>query len=119
MLKRIKFTIVIVLLSTTAILAQKESLEITTEPDIAALYKDSGNEAKIISPAFSGKDNITYTCKGGEVLKNEKDIRFITIVPNSPKVILSIYRDTTLIGTRQFGVRLVPKPTIKYMQIVI
>lgn len=105
------FTTVLVGLLRSGLYAQN-NLEITTEPVVVALYKNCGNEIKITKPDLSNA-NIQYHCSGATLINREGDIRFITLVPYSPHVILSIYRDSILIGKTQFKVRLINRPTIQ------
>ncbi len=112
MLSRNKIIALFLCLYNCSLFAQ-EGIEITTEPYIVALYKNAGNEFKIINPAVAQKDNIRYSCIGATVLPNMSDHRIITLVPHSATIVLSMYRDSTLIGTKQFKVRLIPKPTFK------
>jgi len=91
----------------------QEGTDIITERYLVALYRNAGNEIKIINPVISMKDYVTYSCSGAEVLTNENDHRIITLIPYAVKVRLAIYRDSILIGVKEFKVRLIPKPTIK------
>jgi hypothetical protein len=91
----------------------QEGTEIITESFIVALYRNAGNEFKIISPSIVWNDSVRYSCSGAEVFRNGSDHRIVTLMPHAPVVVLSIYRDSTLIGTKKFKVRLIPKPAFK------
>jgi hypothetical protein len=112
MYQRILFTLILFLKFSFLGFSQDHSLEVQTVPHVAALYKNCGNEITITNPVMSPKDNVRYECKGGMVMNKYDDVRVVTIVPDSPRVTLSIFRDTLLIGQIEFKVRLINKPTI-------
>lgn len=78
---------------------------------VSALYKNCGNELNVQVPALGSTYQPTFKASGADVIPGQKK-GFVTIVPNSPNVKLSVYSAGNLIGDQDFKVRLIPKPEI-------
>lgn len=79
---------------------------------VSALYFKCGNELNIQVPALGTAYNPSITASQASVIKGAKK-GLVTIVPQAAKSTITVKSDGNLIGTRNFKVRLVPKPTIE------
>ena len=78
---------------------------------VSALYKNCGNELNVQVPALGSTYQPSFRASGADVITGSKK-GFVTVVPNSPNVKLSVYSAGNLIGDQDFKVRLIPKPEI-------
>ena len=79
---------------------------------VQALYKNCGNELNVQVPALGSLYNPSFTASGASVIKGaQKGI--VTLVPTGAKVTLNVASDGTAIGSQDFNVRLIPKPTVE------
>lgn len=78
---------------------------------ISNLYKNCGNELNITCPALGSTYNPVFIVTGAnkKVGKGGK----ITVIPNKPKVSITVKSDGVSLGTLDFKVGLVPRPEIK------
>ena len=79
---------------------------------VSALYFKCGNELNIQVPALGTAYNPSITASQASVIKGSKK-GLVTIVPQNSKSTITVKSDGNLIGSRDFKVRLVPKPTIE------
>lgn len=79
---------------------------------ISQLYLGCGNELSVQVPSLGSGYNPDFRASGGSVIKGNGP-GLVTIIPNSPKVALTVINDGNTIGTENFGVRKVPRPEIK------
>ncbi len=78
---------------------------------LQALYLNCGNELSIQVPALGSSYNPTFNVKGGSrIMGNEPGI--VTIVPNAPKVEITVVQEGNPLGTETFNVKPIPKPDI-------
>ncbi|AFM04960.1 gliding motility-associated protein GldM [Bernardetia litoralis DSM 6794] len=78
---------------------------------VNSLYLKCGNELKVKVPALGVEYNPTFTATGGQAIKGSG--ASVTLVPNSAKMALSVSSGGNKIGTKNFSVKMIPKPTIK------
>jgi len=79
---------------------------------VQALYKNCGNELNVQVPALGSVYNPSFTASGAQVIKGaQKGV--VTLVPTAAKVTLNVSSDGSLVGSQDFNVRLIPKPTIE------
>lgn len=81
---------------------------------ISALYLNCGNELNIQVPALGSAYDPNFKVTGGDVIKGSKK-GFITVVPNKPKVDISVFSSGNKIGVEKFGVKKIPAPTIQFL----
>jgi len=79
---------------------------------VSALYKNCGNELNIQVPALGSTYNPNFTASGAQVIRGAQK-GFVTLVPTGAKVTVSVSSNGTPLGSQDFGVRLIPKPTIE------
>ncbi|MFN3403837.1 MAG: gliding motility protein GldM [Cytophagaceae bacterium] len=82
---------------------------------VSALYKNCGNELNVQVPALGSTYNPSFGGTGGKFIPGAQK-GLITIVPDAPKVVLNVSSNGNLIGSQEFGVRLIPKPTIEALK---
>ena len=79
---------------------------------VNALYRNCGNELNVQVPALGSTYNPTFKASGAEVIKGaQKGV--VTLVPTGVAVKLDVSSNGNFIGSQDFKVRLVPKPTIE------
>lgn len=78
---------------------------------VSALYLNCGNEINVQVPALGATYDPTFTATGAESIKGAKK-GLVTLVPSDKLVKLSVYSSGNLIGTEEFKVKAVPRPTI-------
>jgi gliding motility-associated protein GldM len=79
---------------------------------VSALYKNCGNELNIQVPALGSTYNPSFTASGASVIRGAQK-GFVTLVPTGAKVTINVASNGTNLGSQDFGVRLIPKPTIE------
>ncbi len=79
---------------------------------VSKLYLNCGNELSVQVPALGAAYNPSFSTKGGVNIKGAEK-GFVTIVPQSAKVTLSVSSNGNLIGTREFGVNRIPAPEVQ------
>lgn len=78
---------------------------------VQALYLNCGNFLNINCPALGTEYNPSFRAVGATTTPGAKKGE-VTIVPNAPKVVLTVSSGGTKIDDLKFGVRKVPKPEI-------
>ncbi|MFQ3214725.1 MAG: gliding motility-associated protein GldM [Marivirga sp.] len=78
---------------------------------LSTLYLNCGNKLNIGVPALGTSYNPSFSVKGGSSIAG-KDRGLVTIVPNAPKVTISVSSNATRIGDVEFDVQRIPKPSI-------
>ncbi len=78
---------------------------------LSTLYLNCGNKLNIGVPALGTSYNPTFRVTGGSSIPG-KDIGLVTIVPNAPKVKISVSSGNSKIGDVDFDVQRIPKPDI-------
>jgi gliding motility-associated protein GldM len=79
---------------------------------VSALYRNCGNELNVQVPALGSTYNPSFAATGAQVIKSPEKGK-VTLVPTGAKVTLSVSSNGNLIGSQDFAVRLIPKPTIE------
>ena len=79
---------------------------------VNALYYNCGNALDVQVPALGTSYNPSFSAKGGDAIKG-KETGQVTVVPRQQKVVLTVFSNGNVIGTREFGVRAIPAPDIK------
>lgn len=79
---------------------------------VNSLYLKCGNDLKVKVPALGVEYNPSFSASGGTVMNGSGGKGSIIIVPNSASVTLSVSSGGNPIGTKKFGVKMIPKPTI-------
>ena len=90
----------------------KPSYQIETGT-LPPLYLGCANKLSVQSPQLGALWNPSITANGAEVLAGGGKGK-ITIVPNSAQVAVNISNAGSLLGTENFRVNRVPKPTLRY-----
>ncbi len=78
---------------------------------LQALYLNCGNELQVNCPQLGSAYNPSFTASGASTIKGAKT-GVVTLVPNSAEVKLNVYNSGNLLGTENFKVKRIPKPTI-------
>jgi len=78
---------------------------------VQALYLRCGNELQVDVPQLGADYNPSFSATGAQVLGGDRII--VTVVPQRAKVALKVSSSGNYIGTEDFRVRRVPKPTIE------
>lgn len=78
---------------------------------VSALYLRCGNELQIDVPALGNLYKPSFAAAGADAIPGAKK-GLVTVVPNRAKVALTVSSGGAKIGTENFKVRKVPKPTI-------
>jgi gliding motility-associated protein GldM len=81
---------------------------------VNALYKNCGNELNVQVPALGSTYNPSFAANGATVINGSEKGK-VTLIPTGAKVELKVSSGGNYIGSQEFGVRLIPKPTIKCM----
>jgi gliding motility-associated protein GldM len=84
------------------------NIESATSPP---LYLGCANRLSIVSPGLGPLWNPSFTAEGADVIAGGERGK-ITVIPNSSKVALNINNSGNRLGTENFRVQRVPKPTI-------
>ncbi|TAH25887.1 MAG: gliding motility protein GldM [Cytophagales bacterium] len=79
---------------------------------VNALYKNCGNELNVQVPALGSTYSPSFAANGAQVINGAEKGK-VTLVPTGTKVELRVSSGGNYIGSQEFGVRLIPKPTIK------
>lgn len=79
---------------------------------VSALYRNCGNELNVQVPALGSTYNPNFTASGAQVIKGAEKGK-VTLVPTAAKVTLNVASGGNMIGSQDFAVRLIPKPTIE------
>jgi len=79
---------------------------------VQALYLNCGNELNVQVPALGTAYNPSFSAKGATAIEGSKK-GFVTVIPSSREVTLSVSSNGTFIGAEKFGVRGIPKPTLQ------
>ncbi|MEO9483277.1 MAG: gliding motility protein GldM [Ekhidna sp.] len=79
---------------------------------VNALYFNCGNALDVQVPALGTAYNPSFSAKGGDAIKGSVTGQ-VTVVPRQQKVTLTVSSNGNVIGSREFGVRAIPAPTIK------
>ena len=79
---------------------------------LSTLYLNCGNKLNVNVPALGTAYNPSFGVTGGTTIKG-KEIGQVTIVPNAPKVKLTVSSDGNRIGDVEFDVQKIPKPDIE------
>lgn len=79
---------------------------------VSALYKNCGNELNVQVPALGSTYNPSFSASGAQCIPGaQKGI--VTVIPSGAKVTLNVSSNGNAIGSQDFKVRLIPKPTIE------
>ncbi|MBX9853766.1 MAG: gliding motility protein GldM [Cytophagaceae bacterium] len=79
---------------------------------VNALYKNCGNELNVQVPALGSTYSPSFRADGASVIAGgQKGI--VTVIPTGAKVNLYVSSNGNAIGSQEFKVRLIPKPTIE------
>ena len=79
---------------------------------ISSLYLNCGNELNVQVPALGSAYSPSFSTTGADNVKGaQKGI--VTVIPTARKVTLTVRSDGNLIGSQDFGVRPIPKPTLE------
>ncbi|MBC7450634.1 MAG: gliding motility protein GldM [Cytophagales bacterium] len=82
---------------------------------VNALYLRCGNELNVQVPALGATYAPTFTASGASITKLPQK-GFIVVIPNNPTgVKLNVASNGTAIGSQDFKVRGIPKPTIQVL----
>lgn len=81
-----------------------------TSASVQALYRNCGNKLDVQVPALGAAYAPSFTVKGGTSQGGKGGQ--VTVIPTSPKLDLSVYSSKTLIGTKSFRVKDIPKPDL-------
>jgi len=79
---------------------------------VSALYKNCGNELNVQVPALGSTYSPSFSASGARVIPGAQK-GLVTLVPDAPNVKLNVSSGGNLIGSQDFKVRLIPKPTIE------
>lgn len=79
---------------------------------VNALYFNCGNALDVQVPALGTSYNPSFSARGGDAIKGSQTGQ-VTLVPRSKKLTLTVSSNGNVIGSREFGVRGIPAPTIK------
>jgi gliding motility-associated protein GldM len=81
---------------------------------VSALYKNCGNELNVQVPALGSTYNPSFRADGAQCIAGaQKGV--VTVIPSGAKVTLHVGSNGNAIGSQDFKVRLIPKPTIECM----
>ncbi len=78
---------------------------------ISSLYLNCGNELNVQVPALGTNYNPAFSASGGRAVKGAKKGE-VTVIPTAAKVALTVSSNGNRIGTENFTVKRVPKPTL-------
>ncbi len=81
---------------------------------VNALYRNCGNELNVQVPALGSVYNPSFAATGAQVINGAEKGK-VTLIPTGTKVELKVSSGGNYIGSQEFGVRLIPKPSIKCM----
>lgn len=79
---------------------------------VNALYRNCGNELNVQVPALGSIYNPSFAATGATVINGAEKGK-VTLIPTGTKVELKVSSGGNYIGSQEFGVRLIPKPSIK------
>ncbi|MFY0653333.1 MAG: gliding motility protein GldM [Cyclobacteriaceae bacterium] len=79
---------------------------------VSKLYLNCGNELNVQVPALGTSYNPAFTTKGGTNIKGS-ETGFVTVIPQSAKVTLTVSSNGNTIGSREFGVNRIPAPEVQ------
>lgn len=78
---------------------------------VQALYLNCGNELQVDVPALGTTYDPRFTADGAEAIAGQKKGE-VMVIPSASKVKLNVSSGGSLIGSEDFSVRRVPKPTV-------
>jgi gliding motility-associated protein GldM len=78
---------------------------------VQSLYRNCGNKLNIAVPALGASYHPTFKAEGGFVINGDKP-GALTIVPTGAQVKIAVNNNGSFLGEEQFGVKLVPLPSI-------
>lgn len=78
---------------------------------VNSLYLKCGNELKVKVPALGVEYKPSFSATGGQAIAGGGSK--VTLVPNSAKMALTVSSGGNKIGTKNFTVKMIPKPTVK------
>jgi gliding motility-associated protein GldM len=78
---------------------------------LSTLYLNCGNKLNIGVPALGTSYNPSFSVKGGSSISG-KERGLVTIIPNAPKVTITVSSNSNRIGEVDFDVQRIPKPSI-------
>lgn len=79
---------------------------------VSALYKNCGNELNVQVPALGSTYNPSFSASGAQVISGGEKGK-VTLVPTAAKVTLNVASGGNAIGSQDFAVRLIPRPSIE------
>ena len=79
---------------------------------VQALYLNCGNELQINVPALGTTYSPSFSASGASAIKGKKTGQ-VTVIPTAAKVALTVSSGGNRIGTENFQVRRVPKPSVE------
>jgi gliding motility-associated protein GldM len=81
---------------------------------VSALYRNCGNELNVQVPALGSTYNPSFSASGAQVIVGAQK-GMVTLVPasNSQKVTINVSSGGNAIGSQEFSVKGIPKPTIE------
>ncbi|HET8861176.1 gliding motility protein GldM [Marivirga sp.] len=79
---------------------------------LSSLYLNCGNELDVLVPALGTSYNPSFSATGATTIAGQARGR-VTIIPNAPKVTLVVNSNGNRIGTKEFGVKKIPRPDIQ------
>ncbi len=79
---------------------------------VQALYLNCGNELQVNVPALGTSYSPAFSASGASAIKGKKTGQ-VTVIPTAAKVALTVSSGGNRIGTENFKVRRVPKPSIE------
>lgn len=80
---------------------------------VSALYKNCGNELNVQVPALGSAYNPSFSASAGTTVIKGSEKGKVTIIPTTAKSTLNVASGGFAIGSQEFNVRLIPKPTIE------
>lgn len=79
---------------------------------LSALYLNCGNELNVQVPALGNSYNPSFSASGASTYEGSQK-GLVTVVPNAPKVKLNVTSNGNSIGSVDFSVKRIPKPSIE------
>ncbi len=78
---------------------------------IQSLYRNCGNKLNVSVPALGPEYNPVFKAEGATVIRGDRP-GMITLVPTGVRVKLDVTNNGNFLGQENFGVRLIPLPTV-------
>ena len=79
---------------------------------VSALYKNCGNDLKILVPALGSSYKPVFGISGGGTARPGRNVGDVTIVPTGKKATITVSSGGSTIGSETFQVRPIPKPEL-------